>query len=798
MDQMETNIYAITNLKELSCKYKMYQVRGLSPDSEDYHKNLQLLVKTLSDKTQSPCISLKENETTFIAQPVGYQDLPDLLDLVRVTVKIEKMPTLRELNFDSLNQNTSKLALRFLQFALQQPLHNNISLWQPGSGHPFFNKTPDQDFRRLSDDVDLFRGFSFRLVLLPNERIGVCVDTSSKYVSRNPLPTDIGRNDNRKYKGLNSLYEYGNTWYEIKIEGLNDLNASEVKLPDGSSLFEDVHRRAGSRKSRNLLSLPRDCSVLFYRNSRGEQRNVPSGLCRPTYTTDHPNVRRFHTETIKSPNVRRREIQFVVDTYLKNLMFHSNRIVLSDKPIVVDPHRIQVPDLEFGNGKVLSLRGTPGFIHTSLKDFGNKKKELLYSNEAGLFVKKPFDRQYLILPRSVLEAFGKKFIEDVKSEVNQLFSSEERISYSPIVIPYDDSAQKSLHRIGTAVIKAVQDSNAKPGYGLIMIPEISSKRIREDELSNLIMREMRERDIYVSIIHTSVPMDSYEYAKIDGENEGWKLVEDHKRRKVFKGYLKNVVLNKILFLNSYWPFVLKTPLNADLTIGIDVKNKVAGFTLIHKTGANIRFFPSESDQKEQLSKNHIRSKIAEILRKEEETLASMNIKNIVIHRQGRLFEPEKEGILEALNSLAKEKLLPEDYQCTFLDIRSTSRVPFRFFNITSTPGGQEELVRNPMIGICYAPSDNEAFICTTGFPFGHKGTTRPLHVVKTDGNMPLKLVLEDIFYLSNLTWTKVDDCSRYPLSIKMGDIRLREWAGQYDRDALEFGENKTEGGDEDE
>jgi hypothetical protein len=57
--------------------------------------------------------------------------------------------------------------------------------------------------------------------------------------------------------------------------------------------------------------------------------------------------------------------------------------------------------------------------------------------------------------------------------------------------------------------------------------------------------------------------------------------------------------------------------------------------------------------------------------------------------------------------------------------------------------------------------------------------------------MPLENAVEDVFYLANLTWTKIDDCSRQPLSVKMNDIRLREIAGEYDRDALRFAEEET-------
>lgn len=790
MNRIETNTYLIENLKQLSCKYRVYRILGLSPSSEEYDKNIQFLVTKLSNKTKSPCVTFKTKDGAFIAQPDGYEELPDSINLVRATAKIERMPELQELRLDSLNTQTARLAIRFLQGSIQRKFYDTPSLWQPRSGYPFYHKYPDQEFRRLSKKVDMFRGFAFRVVLLSDGKIGICVDVTNKYVSRYPLPTEIERDDFRKYQGMNCLYEYGNRWYEIKIGGLHELNASELILPDGLSLFEHVHRKAGSRKSPNLLALPKDCSVLIYYTTWKEPRHVPSGLCRLTFGTDHPQIKRFHYKTIKPPDERRNEIQFVVNRYFRDLTFGSNRIELSERLLAVEDKSFVVPDLEFGNNKILSVRGTPNSMSASLDELAFKKKDLFYSSEAGTFVKKPFDRQYVILPKSVYESFGRRFIEDIKKEAQRLFFSEDDISYSPILITYDDSVQKSIYTVGKAIIKAVEENDASPGYGLVMIPRIKSKRMtKEDELANLVLRELREKGIYVSIIHTSVPEESYEDTGTEHGKEGWRLVSDRKQQGKYKGYLRNVVLNKILILNSYWPFVLKTPLNADLTIGIDVKNNVAGFAVIHKSGADITFYMSESKQKEQLSKNHVCTKIIEIITNEQK-LSHKNIKEIVIHRQGKLFPPEKDGILLALDRLKESKLISEDYRCTFVEVRATSRVPFRLFEVSTLPGLQKETVFNPTIGTYVLLSKNESFICNTGPPYYRKGTTNPLHVIKVSGPLPLENVLEDTFYLSNLTWTKIDDCSRLPLSIKMNDIRLREVAGEYDRDAFRFGEEE--------
>ena len=788
MSRIATNIYLIENLGDLNCRYRTYRVRGI-PESDDYHKNIQLLVDTLSRRTKSPCAVFSKDQDTFIAQPEGYTELPSSIELIRTIAKIEKLPELHDLNFDSLTPITAKLASRFLQFSLQSPLYTNPSLWQPQSGYPFYPKFSDPEFRKRSKNIDLYRGFTFRVVAFQDGRIGICVDTRSKYVDRFPLPTKISRKEFReKYKGLKCLYEYGDIWYEIKLGGYNNLNVSEVEYPKGTSLFDHLHKVAGSRKSQNLRALPKDCSVLVYYTSLGEPRNVPSGLCRLTYGTYHPDVKPFHAMTIKPPHVRRREMQFTVNKYLRDLTFGSTSIIISDSPFVVDIKQLEIPDLEFGNNKILSVRGRRNSVMASLEEFPRKKKELLYSRDAGLFVKKPFDRQYFIMPKSIHESFGEKFIEDVKEEVQRLYHEEEEV-YPPIVIPYDDSVQKSVYNLAREIMRAVDENDAKDGFGVVMIPRLPYKAREEDQLANLLMRKLRKKGVYVSVIHTEDPEESYEYTTLENGDEGWKLVSDRKQKGKFKGYIRNVVLNKILITNNVWPFVLKTPLNADLTIGIDVKNNTVGFTLIYKSGAEIRFVSSQSDQKEQLGRKHMYAKFYDIL-KEERELLSKNIRKIVVHRQGILFPPEKTGIIQALNRLEKENLLTKGYECTFVEIRTTSRIPFRLFDVTTLPGRPKEMVYNPTIGMYYPISENDAFICTTGYPYRFWGTSKPLHVIKVEGKMPLKQILEDVFYLSNLTWTKIDDCSRLPLSVKMNDIRLREIAGEYDRDAFRFGEEE--------
>ncbi len=68
---------------------------------------------------------------------------------------------------------------------VQSALFKNAQLWQPGSGEPFFEKTPAQDLGAIL----LFQGFSVRPTFTESGQLGLCVDMQHKFISKDPLPT---------------------------------------------------------------------------------------------------------------------------------------------------------------------------------------------------------------------------------------------------------------------------------------------------------------------------------------------------------------------------------------------------------------------------------------------------------------------------------------------------------------------------------------------------------------------------------------------------------------------------------
>jgi argonaute-like protein implicated in RNA metabolism and viral defense len=291
-----------------------------------------------------------------------------------------------------------------------------------------------------------------------------------------------------------------------------------------------------------------------------------------------------------------------------------------------------------------------------------------------------------------------------------------------------------------------------------------------------------------------VPETSYVLVSTDPSVTEYQLSKNPDIQKQFNGYVRNVALTKVMLTNEKWPFVLHTPLHADLNIGIDVTNFTAGFTIIGKSGGDIRTHCETSNQKEKLSRNKVKTILASVLRTEK-ALGRKDITTIVIHRDGRLFPEEIKGVEQAIQELKNDGLFTEDTSVNFLEIPKTSPAPLRLFDIIRRPGNID-FIENPQIGSYHIVSNQEAYLCSTGKAFPRQGTTNPLHVSYKKGAIPFEHLLEDLYSLTCLPFTRPEDCTRYPLTVKLTDIRLREHARDYDEDTLKYGDESEKGGED--
>jgi len=788
MTRLETNIFLITNLSELKCEYRLYAIRGLSTEQDEYNRNVQILIRDLSYRLRSPVTVIVRDSKPHLVLRTDAAEPPSPFQLVRTTAYFERTDEVLTLDYQNRTAETGRIGERFLQFAVQGALGFDRELWQPVRGKPFFLRQPV--FRE--NGVEVYRGFAVRIVPPGDGAMGVCVDVKHRYVSECPLPARLSKSEFRKHRGANCVYHWGSSWYDIKLREHSGLTAGEYMI-NGQSLLDYTAKNVTKPLPREVAELSGDTAAIVYLTPTGDARAASAALCYPVFETGDPRIQRLHRKSILGPRVRRCLIHDFVENHLAKMQFKDVPIEVSSEPLRIQRKIFLPPDLAFGHNTVVSVRGTEGAVHVGLEGLGRLRLSALFDTSIGPYTRRPLDRQYLIWPQSVADSFGPVFLEELTRVVNGLYPQV--VPYDPVLIAYNDRVPRTFSTQGRAILEAVDSAVREPGYGIVMIHETPAGGSREeDQLAAMAMRELRKRDLFVSVIHTTVPRDACVLVPNGPGPAKYKVTSDPRASGRFNGYLRNVAITKVLLTNEKWPFVLSTPLHADLTICIDVKHHTACLAFVGKCGPDIRTICEESNQKESLGRRKVKAILDGVLRSEWE-LGRKCIRSIVVQRDGRLSIPEKRGIEEAVEGLKQDDVLRQDTSLDLVEISKTSPAPLRIFDVSRKPN-DGEYVDSPQVGSYYVLSERDGYVCSTGKAFPRPGTANPLHVSHVGGGMPFEHLLEDVFALTCLTWTRPEDCTRYPITVKLTDMRLREHAGDYEADELRYGDEPAEEGED--
>jgi len=776
--KLQTNVFPITNLSDFKLHYRLVRVSGLRPDQVEYFQNRQHLEKHLSYLLHQPVLVVERDGVPHLAVPRDVHAVPADVQLVRLVVQLELLEEPYEIDLAQVSSANAAIALRFLRFMLQAPLSRDDRLWQPAAGRPFFVRTP----ARAHDGVEKYFGFKVRPMLLPGG-LGLCVDTTSCYVSSSPLPADLSHDQFvQKWKNSHCVYRFGHRWYQIQARARADRSVADYAfVVDGRrwSLLDFVRDHTRRPLPIDLANLTSAAAVVTYVDNRGVEKGAPAPLCYPVIDTSRAAVARQHGDTILAPAERRRQTIELADKYLQQLSFGAATLRISHEPSVIDHQVAALPELRFGNGVTLKSGGP-----ARIGEYSKNRLRLLRDRAAGSFVKGPFDRQYLLLPRSVADAFGPRFLSDLSNAVAEIVGDQ--FPYAPQVVPYDDSCKRTFAQQGPAIRAAIEAGCGMPGYALVMIHRTTDRYHRdEDQLAAMVTRELYERDIHGAVIHSDTASRSYrEVRKEDGRLE-YEIVPASRTK--LSGYLRNVALSKVLLTNQKWPFTLETPLHADVTVGIDVKLNTCGMLVVADRGRTIRSYSRTSQQRERLLPSQMTKYLCEILR---DASVQSPVSSFVLHRDGRVFASEIAGIRAALSKLQSEGIVTQDCRWAVLQISKTGPAPLRLYQDVMERG--QTRVDNPTVGTIVRIGDSEAYVCSTGAPLLRNGTANPLHVEMVAGNADFQHCLEDLYALTALTWTQPDGCSRQPITISLNDRILSDRASDYNADLLEF---EDSGGD---
>lgn len=798
MSYYETDIFRIENLNQMSSDYVLFEIIGLNERDEEYDGNIQHIVKSLSYLLKHPVTSIHRQDKLYLVvrdEASVLSQIPSEYPVKRNEyVYFKRIGESMRLDFVNYTDETKEIIKRFLQFELQSQLNVRNDLWQPGSGDAFFC----QDAYEVQGDVSIYNGFFIRVVELPEGGFGFSLDVTKKYIATHPLPVNLTRNDFLRQRVSKShlVYRYGNRKYEIKAEHFSDLNASQYKFlrpADGKlvTLLEDTNERFGTSMPPEVATLPDNASVLIYKTNDNQERRVIAGLCYRVFDTEDHQIGGLHRKSIMAPFYRRRFIRAAYKRYLKEIKFGNLTLALSREPVKVKKEVFQAPDIVFGNEVLLSVRGSEGARSIRTHELGRARKELLLNSEVGFYTKAAFQTQYFVVPQTIFNMYGngEYFLKHLIRQVNLMHPTE--VGWEPEVITYDNRNKKNAIDVGFEIIQKVEEytKGRNGGYAVIMLPsDIERLKRQHDELAAIVVSECLEKyKITASIMHSNTLEECFTHKMLNGKSTY--VVRSEKSGK-YSGYVDGVAINQVLLNNERWPYILKTPLHADLTIGIDVKKQIAGFTFVDKYSKNILTKFDKSNKREKLGTGQVKIMLTQYIAVQAKN-AGYPLEKIVIHRDGRLFSTEKEGIRAAILSLQDKGILPVHCTVSILEIPKHSIIPFRLFDVLRPFDIQKEhkdngLVHNPQIGSVVKLSNKEAFICTTGKEFRHQGSSIPLFIKYESGTMIFKDLLEDVYDLSCLAYTKPDDCSRFPITIKITDRRINTLGSEFDLEALDI------------
>jgi hypothetical protein len=800
----ETNIFKIENLQKLSAEYALFEILGLNQYSgdDDYEINIQHIIRTLSYSLKHPVTIITKNEKPHLV----VQNVQEVLNQVPAQYQIKrnnlvhfkKIGEAVPLDFVNYTEETREIIIRFLQFNIQAELNLDHRIWQPASGDAFFNKNASE----IIGIVGIYNGFLFRVVELPDGNgFGLAIDVTKKYISETPERIKLSRADFKKLRLDKShlVYNYGGKRYEVKVHQISDLNASQYKFPrrsDGTfvSLLEDTQesfKKASGTMPPEVANLPDDASVLMYMTNDKEERGVIAGLCHRVFDTEDSIVGSIHRKSILPPFHRRRLIHLVRSKFFNNLYYGNIRLQIGEDAFGVQKKKFIAPDVLFGNDVIVSVRGTAGAIQTTIEKLGRQRLDLLQDGNIGFHTTGPFEAQYFVVPQTLYNMFCNEqyFLKDLAEQVNQMHRSDG--GWKPEVITYNNRGKKNSVDIGFEIVQQIKEriGKNKRGYAVVVLPsDVERIKHKHDETAALIVTECLENhDLQVGIMHSDTLQECFIHKTHNGQS---KYVVKGEMQGKYNGYVRGVAINQVLLNNERWPFILQTPLNADLTISIDVKRQIAGFTFIDKYSKVIFTRPDKSDNREKLTTGQVVRMLTKWIPLQVK-YADYKIRNIAIHRDGRLFPSERDGIEKAIVMLKQKNILPSDASITIVEIPKHSMAPYRLFDITGEYNilktlDENNKTLNPEIGSWVILNSFQALICTTGREFKRNGSSNPLLVNFSSANMRFEEIIEDVYYLSTLAYTKPDDCSRLPLTMRLTDRKINNLGSEFDLESLEI------------
>jgi len=596
-----------------------------------------------------------------------------------------------------------------------------------------------------SEKCELYKGFTFRLDVFSYGKVGLSID---------PTTTQVGSLDLWQWiqqDGVESVQKWvaarpkgrkrgkpGRNIFEHKIKRISRIVGLDPhKTVDTPSFIDPTTKRLTSvieyQKERyGITTIQPNEPIVFlrYGESLEPAHHAPS-LLKPTLTTDEisPVIQK---EYIFLPPHKKWNAILHYRNALSSLGLANINIRFSacmanehDFPFGIIP----IPALVFGDGQVAKIGNyerTNDFKTNCLRQYGPFEKPTIM--ETCLIYRADFNRDTIFEFYNDLKDYMQKYYRTLLSPKPKEIATKDYYDLSMKIAEYRD--------------------RMKTSFFILFLPS----------------KEAPEYDYLKAEL--PAPSQAISIDNVNLKDAVKKVMDTEIRNKMLARYY-GIVLTMatgIFVQAGGLPWVLGDALHGDCHIGIDIGGKEAKVAcygyLFDKQGRIVGTDIGAVQTGEIVESSRIKMAVKKLLSK----IKHQEGMKIIIYRDGRLLQEERQGIIEAVESII-EPDIRQTLNLSVVEIRKN--VPFRLFK------KEDRFIRNPLMGSFALIDENRGILCTTGYPLIRGRVAQPLLIqfVNLYGQVDIENVLKDIFYLSELNWIAGDKPTKLPIVIKLAENR---------------------------
>lgn len=607
------------------------------------------------------------------------------------------------------------------------------------SYNKYYSLSHDKIVRGRYGEYKVFRGIFFRYEVIDNY-LWLILDPVTRIVMKDSIWILISKFGEEKVKRVlregryvvTSQFKGGTPTLAIrKVLGLrDDFRAGKDKVIEKDDKWYTVKSWYSEYKDLpKIAQMIDDDEPLL--ETMGKVYYTSSMAYLVLRTKDIEGESRLKDEIYLTPERRfsqaRRFLNVIDPLYAPG--FHNiPRIEFLEKSVSFSSLYLEPPDICFGAEKSLNLRNYGGFenyirfFKDNLKRYGPVSAKVRFSTR---------DRLTLIYPRELAEEQVKKFYLDVKKIAGTYFRT--RLPPKDKLYLWDYSEND---------IKDIRENYYKFKGNIKGIITILSDE--DDPLYFEFKRIFQDTPCQMTVKNLVLSKYDLPHDKI------------------------HLYYNSILNLTSGFlgkigvrPWLLGKRLGEDLYMGIDtMPGKTATFVLIDNMG-NFIGEARRPIKGSKIEKDVMKDSTIQFMMENLRNLPNKRSVHLVIHRDGDIYPAERQGLLEAIESLKQRgfKII-----LTLVSIKKYT--PYRIFKRKNNE------ISAPSSGVYVKLDENLGLLTSVGWPLIKQGLPKPL-LIEIDENdkfgYTLKKVIEDIYYLSFIHWGGVIKKIKMPVTIKYAD-----------------------------